>query len=313
MIDPHIRMRHIRCFLETARLGSLSAAANALNVSQPAASKTIKELEDILGVPLFDRSGRRLALTMAGKLFQQHAGSAMIDLQRAQDLVREAPRAPSRLSVGALPTAATFLLPEAALKFRDMHPDCLLRVTTGPNWMLLSQLREGALDMVVGRMPPAGAVEGLSFRQLYSEKVVPVVRPNHPLLSRSWQLEEIGNYPLMLPPSGAVIASSVRSYLHSIGLNNVSPAFENVSLAFGRRVVQRSDVIWFISHGVVGAELENGTLAVLELEGDLLGGPVGVSMRDQTLSSAEQRDFVSVLLETTKAHPTRMHRNDHSG
>lgn len=81
----------------------------------------------------------------------------------------------------------------------------------------------------------------------------------------------------------------------------------------GDRVVQRSDVIWFISHGVVGAELENGTLAVLELEGDLLGGPVGVSMRDQTLSSQEQRDFVSVLLEATKAHPTRMSRNDLSG
>ncbi|MEC9197039.1 MAG: LysR family transcriptional regulator, partial [Pseudomonadota bacterium] len=73
MIDPQIRMRHIRCFLETARLGSLSAAADALHVSQPAASKTIKELEDILGVALFDRSGRRLTLTRAGSLFQRHA------------------------------------------------------------------------------------------------------------------------------------------------------------------------------------------------------------------------------------------------
>lgn len=312
MIDPHIRMRHLRCFLETARLGSLSAAANTLNVSQPAASKTIKELEDILGVPLFDRSGRRLALTAAGKVFQQHAGAAMIDLQRAQDLVRDTPRAPSRLSVGALPTAATFLLPEAALKFRDSHPECLLRVTTGPNWMLLSQLREGAVDMVVGRMPPAGAVEGLSFRQLYSEKVVPVVRPDHPLVGRLWDLEEIGAYPLMLPPSGAVIAPSVRAYLHSIGLTNVTPAFENVSLAFGRRVVERSDVIWFISHGVVGAEIEAGTLAVLPLEGDLLGGPVGVSMREETQSSIEQRDFIAALLDTTKSHPTRQSREQFS-
>lgn len=310
MIDPHIRIRHIHCFLETARLGSLSAAATTLHVSQPAASKTIKELEDILGVPLFDRSGRRLALTTAGKLFQQHAGAAMIDLERAQDLVREAPRAPSRLSVGALPTAATFLLPEAALRLAEIHPECLLRVTTGPNWMLLSQLREGALDMIVGRMPPAGAVEGLTFRQLYSEKVVPVVRPDHPLRHRPWELKELGDYPLMLPPSGAVIASSVRSYLHSIGLTNVTPKFENVSLAFGRRVVQQSDVIWFISHGVVGAELEAGTLATLRLEGDLLGGPVGVSMRDQTMTSAEQRAFVSILLETAKSHPTRMSGGD---
>ena len=63
MIDPHLRLRHLRCFLATARLESLSAAAEALHLSQPAASKTIKELEEILGVQLFDRSGRRLALT----------------------------------------------------------------------------------------------------------------------------------------------------------------------------------------------------------------------------------------------------------
>ncbi|MFT6653116.1 MAG: LysR family pca operon transcriptional activator, partial [Celeribacter sp.] len=107
MIDSHIRMRHLRCFLETARLGSLSAAADAMHVSQPAASKTIRELEDILGVPLFDRTGRRLVLSAAGKVFQQHAGAAMIDLKRAQDLVRDAPRSRTRLAVGTLPTAAT--------------------------------------------------------------------------------------------------------------------------------------------------------------------------------------------------------------
>ena len=75
MLDHRIRIRHLRCFLETARLGSLSAAADAMNVSQPAASKTIRELEEVLGKPLFDRSHRRLSLTAAGRVFQQHAGT----------------------------------------------------------------------------------------------------------------------------------------------------------------------------------------------------------------------------------------------
>jgi LysR family pca operon transcriptional activator len=306
VIDPQIRMRHIRCFLETARLGSLSAAADALHVSQPAASKTIKELEDILGVALFDRSGRRLTLTRAGSLFQRHAGPAMVDLRRAQDMAQSAPKDLTRLAVGALPTAATDLLPLAALRLRQEMPECLLRVTTGPNWMLLSQLREGALDMVVGRMPPAGTTEGLSFRQLYSERVVPVVRPDHPLLSREWALTELDDFPLMLPPSGAVISQSVRTFLHSIGLGTARPAFENVSLAFGRKVVQRSDTIWFISHGVVREELEIRTLALLPLANDLLGGPVGVSMRSETFQTAEQALMLDILLETARQHPTRL-------
>ncbi len=177
MIDPRLRLRHLRCFLETARLGSVSAAAEALHISQPAVSKTIRELEDILGTALFTRSGRRLVLSRAGRVFQSHAGTAMIDLGRAQDLVREAPRTSSRLMIGALPTAATTLVPEAAVAFRAARPDCLLRVSTGPNWLLASQLREGTLDMVVGRMAPAAVSGGLSFRQLVSEPVVAVVRP----------------------------------------------------------------------------------------------------------------------------------------
>ncbi len=76
MLDPRIRLRHLRCFLETARLGSLSAAADVLNVSQPAVSKTIRELEEVLGKPLFDRSHRRLTMTAVGRVFQQHAGAA---------------------------------------------------------------------------------------------------------------------------------------------------------------------------------------------------------------------------------------------
>ena len=138
MLDPRLRLRHLHCFLSTARLGSLSAAADALNISQPAASKTIRELEGTLGTRLFDRSGRRLTLTQAGRTFQQHTGAAIVSLQRAQRLVRETPGPATRLAVGALPTASTTLLPEAALAFRAAEPDCLLRVSTGPNWLLLS-------------------------------------------------------------------------------------------------------------------------------------------------------------------------------
>jgi LysR family pca operon transcriptional activator len=304
MLDSHIRMRHLRCFLETARLGSLSAAADVMHVSQPAASKTIRELEDILGVPLFDRSGRRLVLSSAGKVFQQHAGAAMVDLTRAQDLVREAPRSHTRLAVGTLPTAATDMFPTAALAFQKSHPECLLRVTTGPNWLLMSQLREGALDMVVGRMPPVGALDGLSFQQLYSEIVVPVVRPDHPLLHPNWQIAQLAEYPLMLPPSGAVIAPMVRAFLHNNGLHTPQPVFENVSLAFGRKVVQKSDVIWLISQGVVAEELRLGTLKALPLKDDLLGGPVGVSMRAQTVITEEQKALLAALIETAKNYHT---------
>lgn len=295
MMDSRIKLRHLRSFLETARLGSLSAAAQDLNISQPAMSKSIRELEDILGTQLFDRSTRRLSLTPAGKVFQQHVGSGMIALRRAQQLVQDAPQQQQRIIVGVLPTAATDLLPNAALQFQTENPDCLMRVSTGPNWLLMSQLREGTLDLVVGRMSTAKVMEGLSFRQLYSERIIAVLRPDHPALRGDGNQSAIGNYPLVVPPPGAVIAPVVRAYLSQLDIPPYAHKFETVSLAFGRKLVQSSDAIWFISRGVVANELAEGTLCVLPLDQDMHGSPVGISMREDGSTTPEQQSLIRAL------------------
>lgn len=299
MLSQHLRLRHLRCFLEVARQGSLSAAAASLHVSQPAASKTIRELEDLLGAQLFDRSGRRLTLTAAGRVYQSHAGAAVADLERAQRLVLDPPNERPRLRAGVLPTAATGLVPRAALAFHARHPEVLVDVMTGPNWLLLSLLREGQLDLVVGRAPSEADGQTLRFRALYWERVVPVVRRDHPLLHRDWGRDgdyaELTRYPLMLPPSGALIAAGVRNWLHSVGIPDPQPTWENVSLAFGREVVLNSDTVWFISEGVVRPELEAGSLAVLPIRNELLGGPVGISLHERTEPSPQALGLIAAL------------------
>jgi len=294
-MHPHLRLRHLRCFLETARLESLSAAATGLRISQPAASRTIRELEDIVGVPLFDRSGRRLVLNPAGRHFQQHAAAAMRELDRAGERARGAPERAVRLSVGLLPTVATDLFPRAALRMRAARPGCLLRVSTGPNWLLLSQLREGTLDLVVGRMPSPDRMTGLRFRQLYSEAVVLVMRPGHPLALSPDLAQDLARYPLLLPPPGAVIAPAVQAWLLSIGMANPMPAFESVSLAFGRKVVQRSDTVWFISQGVVADEVAAGTLVAIQPSAGMLAGPVGICLRADAVEGPDQAALVAAL------------------
>ncbi|ATX65686.1 pca operon transcription factor PcaQ [Roseinatronobacter bogoriensis] len=296
-MDPRLRLCHLRCFLETARLGGLSAAAEVLCVSQPAASKTLRELEEILGVQLFDRSTRRLLLSPAGRVFQQHAGTAMRALEAAQEAVQDAPERITRLNLGVLPTVATDLLPRAALKYNQDVPHCILQLTTGPNWLLLSQLREGALDLMVGRMPDAEHMNGLTFRQLYPERVVIVVRPGHPLLNASDFPAALAKYKLMLPPAGALIAPAVRGWLVSVGLSHMEPTFETVSLAFGRKLVINSDIVWFISEGVVADELASGVLTTLNPESELPTGPVGICQRANSELTHETEAFVKLLRE----------------
>ncbi|UMA66841.1 LysR substrate-binding domain-containing protein (plasmid) [Roseivivax marinus] len=293
-VDPRLRLRHLSAFLAIARTGSVGQAASELSVTQPAVSKTLRELEDILGGPLFDRTGRRVVLNAAGTEFQRLAGSAMSALAQAQDSVRARAARRRRLRVGVLPTAATRLMPDAALRFRTAHPHCTLRVSTGPNWLLLSQLREGALDLVVGRMADPQRMEGLTFRQLYAEGIVGAVRAGHPVTGVA-DTDTLRRYPLILPPAGAAIHQTVRAWLVSIGAGDVIPAFETVSAAFGQRALVRSDAVWFISRGVITDGLDRGDLRALDLASPLIAGPVGVSLRAGHAPSEDMLGLVEAL------------------
>ncbi|MEM0948036.1 MAG: LysR substrate-binding domain-containing protein [Pseudomonadota bacterium] len=294
-MDSQLHLRHLRTFLEIARLESVTRAAEALNISQPAVSRSLRELEDILGTELFDRVGRGLRLNAAGRIFQSHTASALVELVRGRERVRTDRLRETRLSVGVLPTAAGDLAPRAALAFHTERPNTRLHVVTGPNWLLFNQLRERKLDLVVGRMPEQSNLKGLSFEQLYLETVVLVCRPGHPILNTSTIGFALGEYPLILPPSGAVIAGTVTRYLASIGLPEMRGAFETVALPVGRRIVEGSDTLWFISRGVVEDELESGRLAAVTLDSPLLSGPVGISQVDAAGISVERRLFIECL------------------
>lgn len=284
----NLRLRHLRCFLEVARVESVSVAAGQLSLTQPAVSRSVKELEDILGVPLFDRIGRGLRLNEAGRIFQSHAAASLTELMRGHDRLASDSAASVRLSVGALPTAATDLFPRAALRFRTEMPTVRLHILTGPNWLLFNQLRDGSLDLVVGRMPEGDAATGVTFQQLYIEDVVLVCRPDHPILETLFVEENIRQFPLILPPKGAVIFGTVDRYLSSIGLPEMRGEFETVALPVGRKIVQSSDMLWFISRGVVAEELRLGTLSAVDLGSSLLSGPVGISVSRAAPLSVER-------------------------
>lgn len=275
--DGNLRLRHIRCFLEIARTESVSLAAERLNITQPAVSRSLGELERMLGTPLFDRVGRGLRLNEAGRVFQTHAAASMTELMRGRDRLADGGGASVRLSVGALPTASSELLPRAALRFREELPNVRLHILTGPNWLLFNQLRDGTLDVVVGRMSEKDAA-GVTFHQLYVEDVVLVCRPFHPILDSARPERQIADQTLILPPKGAVIAPTVDRYLASIGLPEMRGAFETVALPVGRKLVALSDALWFISRGVVADELAAGSLRAVKLASPLLSGPVGISV-----------------------------------
>ena len=288
-------LEQLRIFVAVAEREHLTRAAADIGLTASAVSASIRVLEAYYNVALFDRVGRGLRLNEAGRIFQAHAAASMSQLMRGHDRLAREGGAPARLSVGVLPTAAADLLPRAALAFRDAVPNATLHVLTGPNWLLFNHLRDGAVDLVVGRMPEQNAATGVTFEQLYLEDVVLVCRPRHPLLQAPAPKSALPAHPLILPPRGAVISATVERYLASIGLPGLRAAIETVALPVGRKVVRMSDALWFISRGVVADDLDDGKLVAVPLQSPLLSGPVGISVLRAAPLSVPRDIFVDCL------------------
>ena len=306
-IDARIKLRHIACFLEVARMKSVVAAAETLHISQPAASKTIQELEQILGSELFDRSRRRLSLTAFGEVFHRHAATSIAALRQGIDAATGV-HSVTTVKVGALPTVSARILPEAVRRFTADNPGVHARIVTGPNDYLLSLLRTGDADFVVGRMAAPAVMVGFAFEHLYFERVAFVVRPGHPLFAMpDFDLRAIEHFQVLMPTPDSVIRPFVDRMLLAHGITGLRDEVETVSDAFGRAYVRQSEAIWIISQGVVQDDVDEGQLALLPVDTDETLGPVGFTTRADSTESLVAAALMQAIRDIAERerHATR--------
>ncbi|WP_028559125.1 LysR family transcriptional regulator [Paenibacillus pinihumi] len=146
-------LRQLRYFLAVAREGQVTAAAKLLNMEQPPLSRQLKQMEEELGVTLFDRSGRRLKLTHAGELLRQRAERL---LQQYNETIKEVQELDEGvqgvLSIGAVVSCVS-LLPPAIEKFRNKYPQVTFKIQEGDHFLLGDQLEKRNIELVVARLP----------------------------------------------------------------------------------------------------------------------------------------------------------------
>ena len=292
LLDPRIKLRHISCFLEVNRQRGVVAASQALGLSQPAVSKSIAELEDLLQTTLFDRSGRRLVLTRQGEIFARHAMAAAAAIREGIDSMNLNRSSYNIVRLGTLPTVEVEVVPRAVASFIRSPFACRVHVESGPSSHLLAMLRDGKLDFIVGRLASPEVMNGLVFEHLYSEQLTFAVRPKHPLARRqSLSYRELEPYPMLLPPENAIIRPIVDSLFIAGGAGSFHSELETVSNSFARAFTLENDAVWTISRSVVAHDLEIGQLVALDLDTSASHGPVGITMR-----SNEQINVVTAAL-----------------
>ncbi len=280
-MDRRIKFRHIQCFVEIARERSLKNAAEKLYLTQPAISKTLKELEEIVGATLMLRNRSGVSLTKEGEVFLHFAQMSLASLQQGLDGVEKAGAQKKEiLTVGSLPSVAARLMPLVVAEFTELAPNAVLRIVDGPHGYLVDRLRLGELDLVIGRLGQPDTMQGITFTQLYTEHVELVVRADHPLLP-SFDIRQIVDWQVLFPPAGSAIRPLVERFLIANGIGDIPNRIETVSGAFGRVYTRNSDAIWIISGGVAANEIADGRLKKLPLDTSITQGPVGLMSRPE--------------------------------
>jgi pca operon transcription factor PcaQ len=292
-----VRLRHLDCFVAVAQTQNLGKAATKLNLTQPAVSKTLSELEEITGVKLLDRNRLGARLTREGATFLVHAVAVLDALNAARASVgTEQEPLGEAIHAGALPTVAPDLLPRALAEFRHRHPHAKVSIQTATNAVLLQMLKAGELDFALARMADPEMMAGLSFELLYVEPLVLVVRPGHPLLSYSQpSLAEAVSYPLIVSTKGTVPRHNTESYFQSRGLKVPANCIETLSVSLARQVVRQSDAVWVTPVGAVSADLADGLLTRLAISTQGTEEPVGLMRRSEGTLAAAALALMGVL------------------
>ncbi len=294
-MDRRIKFRHLDAFSAIARAASFKLAADQMHLTQPAISKTLKELEDILGTTLLERSRAGVTLTPEGEVFLGFAEQSTAALQHGLRSIRARDAAAGRLRVGALPSVASDLMPRAALIFADRHPDTLLEVHEGPHHDLTNRLRAGGLDLVVGRLGQPETMAGLGFQQLYTEAVVAVARPDSPAATLR-DVAALDAFRLLYPPKDSAIRPLLARHLIAMGVPLFRNRIESASPGFARTIVLADPgTVWLISRGVVAADIAQGRLVALDLDMSGTLGAIGIMSRAEEVAPVAARVFCRVL------------------
>lgn len=177
-------LRQIDCLIAVRDTGGFSRAAERLGLSQPALSQQIRDLEDLLGLRMVDRTTRKVALTAAGHAYAARAEIGLGELERAQ---REAHGlanlAAGQLRIAAPPLLASGVLPKVMASFQRAHPGITLGLTDVPSDAIVARLRDGRVDLGIGTFP--AGLPDLEHRPLWRDTLMVFAPPHHPIARES--------------------------------------------------------------------------------------------------------------------------------
>ena len=262
-----MEFREISTFLQVAQYQSFSKAAKQLGYSQAAVTIQIKQLEQELGVHLFDRIGKQISLTHQGQVFYQYAVSIRNDLEQAKNAVSDPSTLSGKLCLGTIESICASIFPDLLTEYHRLHPEVTISIVTDSPGVLLDRMNENTIDIVY-----------LLDRRIYDnrwcktleepEENIFVASPDHELalVKRELELDEVLRFPFFLTEKDASYRHMLEQYLASIN-RSVKPFLEIGSTEFIIHMLLKNTGISFLPKFTVQRELQQKQLTALNVRG----------------------------------------------
>ncbi|MEX6677660.1 LysR family transcriptional regulator [Pseudomonas sp. W2Oct36] len=287
-------LRDLTYFETIAELGHLGRAAEKLNRSQPALTKSIQRLEESFGTKLFQRDGRRIKLTPVGELLQARGKVLQQSIAQTQREVRDfASGAVGDIRLGCAATMAEYLLPELTNALLKRSPQVTLKLVIGQDDMLREQLRSGHLDMII--CAQRGAEEEFTFYPILTDEAVVIASRNHPIFKAPFEMRDLCRYRWVLPPSGVSSRIWVDDAFarHDLPLPDVQ--IESNSISLLPRLIAQTSLLSFIARETLEFGKNMQDLREVQLEQTTMERTLCVMLRREGYLSPAAHAMVRML------------------
>ena len=291
----------LRALIAVANAGNFSLAARSVGITQPTLHRTARDLERVLGVKLFEKTGQGIVLTRAARVLAQHVKLAFAELQQSFAEIEEWRGVDKgQITIGTLPLARTYLLPQAIAALQREHPEVRISVVDGPYDDLLHGLRHGDYDFLVGALRDPVPIDDVVQEPLFNDPLVIAARAGHPL---AWQkavtIDQLASYPWIVPRKGTPTREKFEQLTAGYATASVG-LVESSSFILIRGLLTESDRITIISAHQIYHEAASGLLAQIRFDMSGTERPIGLTTRRDWHPTATQTKFIDFLREAGK-------------
>ncbi len=309
-VRSHLKIRHLVLLVELGRCASVVTAAAAAHMTQSAASKLLAELEQGLGVQLFERLPRGVRATTCGQVLIRRAGAALAEMKAGYDEVRElATGVRGKVALGSIQTPSVGLLPRAIALLEQRAPGARVTLDVAASRTLVDGLRMGTYDIVVGRMPDADQQSDVQFEVISEEPHVLVTGARHALAGRERvTLAELAEQAWILPPAGSVLGERLMSMFLAQGLAPPAASVSTAQLPLVLALLQGDRMIAALPLALLRCVADGHALAVLPFDLHLPTDVYGIITRRNRQLSPVGAAMLAALREaagSARASPDR--------